>query len=938
MRFVTCLLLLSFCILIKAAAQPPCSTIAGMTPQTAIAVCGTTTFDQTSVATCIGPPVNGFGACGSTNSSDNAFWYKFHCYQSGTLGFLITPQVLSDDYDWELFDVTGITNLNQVYTDERLMVSLNLCGDPNGITGCAPSGIDSINCGGPTNLLNRLATIHAGNDYLLMINNFSNSGFGYSLKFVGGTAVITDNTPPVLSSVTSVGCNTSLLKVVFSKDIRCSSVTSTGSEFFISPGGPVITGVVSSCITAFNTITELTIQLQNPLAAGIYDLIVNPGTDANTFTDVCGDDIATGFSIPFFISQYDPPIIQSFGYDECHRDRLIVNFDKPVACASLTANGSEFRCSPPGPIITSISSNCGTATYTSSVTLYLGAPGPPSLPTFASILIYNGSDGNTLSDTCNAFIPQGYGKTYNAPLPPPPVFDSVQTDYCDPTFIKAFFNHPILCNSILASGMQFGINGPSVVNIISASGDVSCSSVGYTNWILFQLSAPINTAGNYSLFTRNLGSAVIDTCNTPQKLFDNISFYTPGKLSANFNSLVKWGCVMDTILLSHPGGNGANSWIWNFSDGTSVAGQHVSHTFPVTTPTVSVQLIISNGTCSDSVTNTITLGNSFKAGFSNSPADSFCINTPVMFTDTSRGNISNYLWDFGDLTQYTGQNPPAHSYLVSNNYTITLIVTDVYGCRDTAAVTRHVVPAPFIDFTGLKPQYCTGNQVQLMRKISRNIMQYVWDNGDGKTFTNEVDVDFSYGSQGVYTITLSGVDRYCGTAMVSKTVPVYAVPIVKLPADTVLCQNAQMLIGVLPTPNYTYLWNTGATTPQTVTNNFTRDYILTATNNGCSAFDAMYVKILSACVIKMPNAFTPNRDGINDQLRATNADLAKNFSLQVFNRLGQMLFATNNPLLGWDGRFKGNPAEAGTYVWILSYVDPWNGKAIKEKGTSILLR
>ena len=377
MRFFTILFFLFFCILNIARAQPPCSTIPGMTPQTAIAVCGTTTFTQNSVATCQGPDISGFGACGSTNTSDNAYWYKFHCYQSGTLGFLITPQVLTDDYDWELFDVSGITNLNQVYTNERLMVSLNLCGAPNGVTGCTAAGIDSINCGGATNLVNRLATIYAGNDYLLMINNFSNSGFGYSLKFAGGTAVITDNTPPVISSVATVGCNTSLLKVVFSKDIRCASVTPTGSEFSISPAGPVITGITSTCVSAFNTITELTIQLQNPLAAGMYDLIVNPGTDANTFTDVCGDDIATGFTIPFFISVTDPPIIQSFGYDPCHRDRLVVIFDKPVACASLTANGSEFRFLPVGRIITGISSNCGTGSYTNEVTLFIGPPGSP---------------------------------------------------------------------------------------------------------------------------------------------------------------------------------------------------------------------------------------------------------------------------------------------------------------------------------------------------------------------------------------------------------------------------------------------------------------------------------------------------------------------------------------------------------------------------------
>ncbi len=935
MRFAILFFLL-FCLLNSAFAQPPCSTIPNMTPQTAIAVCGTTTFVQNSVSTCVGTDVSGLGACGSSNSSDNAFWYKFHCYQTGTLGFLITPANLNDDYDWELFDVTGVSNLNQLYTDERLMVSLNLCGAPNGITGCAAAGIDSINCGGNTALLNRLATIYAGNDYLLMVNRYSNSPFGYTLKFAGGTAVITDPALPVVSSVSNDGCHRSFLKVVFSKDISCSSVTANGSEFSFSSAGPVITGISSTCVTPLSTITELTIQLQNPLGAGTYNLIVNPGSDANTFTDVCGNDMTTGFSIPFSIAVTDAPIIQSFGYDECHyRDRLIVNFDKPVDCASLTANGSEFRFAPAGPIITSISSNCGASSYTSSVTLFLQNPVPTTL---FNVIILNGTDGNTLSDTCSSFMPQGSSKSFIGTEPPRPFFDSVQVDYCNPTFVKAYFNHPILCNSILANGLQFAINGPSSVTITSATGDASCGTAGYTNWILFQLAAPMPTAGNYTLLFRSLGSSVLDTCNMPQKLFDNIAFYTPGKISPAFSNQVKWGCNKDTIVLSHPGGNGVNSWTWNFSDGSSATGQNVSHLFPVTTPTASVRLIVSNGTCSDSSSQTFTLGNFFKAGFSNTPLDSFCVNTSVTFTDTSKGNIIDYLWDFGDMAQFNGQNPPPHAYPVSNNYTIKLVVTDIYGCKDTASVKRFVTPTAFVDFTGLKQQYCTGNQVLLRRKISPFITGYVWDNGDGKTFTNEVDVNFSYAAQGVYTITLSAVDRYCGTASVSKTVPVYQVPVVKLPADTVLCKNDQMLIGVTPNPGYTYLWNTGATTSQVLTDIFTRDYKLTADNNGCKGIDAMHVKVLTFCVIKVPNAFTPNGDGLNDQLLATNADLAKNFSFKVFNRNGQLVFSTSSPLEGWDGRFKGNPQESGTYVWMLSYIDPWNGKFINQKGTSILLR
>jgi len=946
MRFIVVILFFIFGISKITTGQPPCSTINGMTPQTAIAVCGTTVFNQPNVDECFGPQISGAGACGGPNDSHNAYWYKFHCYQSGTLGFLITPVNLNDDYDWELFDVTGLTDLNQIYTDERLMRSLNLCGSPNGITGCTAAGVDSINCGGPTNLINRLVNLQAGNDYMLMVNKWTQFGLGYSLTFSGGTAVITDNTPPVISSVTTVGCNTTLLRVVFSKDIRCSSVTPTGSEFSISPAGPVITGITSTCVTAFNTITELTIQLQNPLTTGTYDLIVNPGTDANTFTDICGDDIASGFTIPFSISTSAPPLIQSFEYDNCHRDRLVVNFDKPIDCASLTANGSEFSFVPAGPVITGITSDCGTSNYTTQVTLLISTPMPPLQ--FRNIMIRNGTDGNTLSDTCFSFIPEFYTGAFQAPAAPPlPVFDSVQYDKCGPSFMKVFYSRPILCSSISPDGSQFrffppGLPGP--VTMVSATGDPVTCTLGYTNWILVQFSGPITISAFYPIvhFLGSDGKAIRDTCNSVLAFFSigNTIRLDVIKPSANFNSQVNWGCGMDTIILSHPGGNGANSWHWSFSDGSTASGQIVTYIAPVTTASVDVQLIVSNGTCSDTASQSILLGNYFKAGFiNNNPSDTFCINVPVSFTDTSRGNfIASYLWDFGDLTQFAGQVPPPHAYAANGDYEVKLIVTDIFGCTDTARKNMHVAPTASINFTGLKPQYCTGNQVLLTRRISPNMISYVWDNGDGKTFTNEVDVQFTYANEGVYTITISGVDRYCGTATASKTVPIFAVPIVKLPPDTVLCRNEQILIGVSTVVNHTYLWSTGATTPQILTNIFTRDYTLTADNNGCRGTDAMKVKVLPACLIKVPNAFTPNRDGLNDQLKAVNADLAKNFSLKIFNRLGQLVFSTNNPLEGWDGIFKGNPAEKATYVWMLSYTDPWNGKAVKEKGTSILLR
>ncbi len=1044
MRFFTFLFLI-FISISKIPLAQPCSG-PGRTAQTANSVCGTLIFHEDRLNPCTGPNLPPSG-CTDPVTSSNSNWYKFHCFQSGTLAFTITPGLATDDYDWQLMDHTGLPPGNVYTTNLRLSLNLSAITGP---TGCSAAGTLDMNCAGgaPGSEFNRMPDLIAGHDYLLMVTNWSNSGIGYDIDFVGGTAILTNNQLPTITNAGIVGCNASLLKLTFSEDILCSSLTPLGTEFIITGGSHTITGISSSCSSGSNTFTELTlalqnpipsgnyritvnngtdgntlidvcqsampvgtfydftvpvqpplvinqvsftgcapvvlkvalnnlvlcssvtlsgsefsilpgnpvitsiqstcntgalytdtlnIVLQNPLAPGNYQLVINNGSDGNTLIDTCGTSIAAGYIFPFVINTTTvAPVIQSISFDECHPDKVILNFDKPVSCASLTAAGSEFTVSPGVWPVNSIISNCGLGTYTSQVTLNLLNPLPAGNFT---VNINNGTDGNTLSDTCGSFIPAGYTRSFTATLAPAPIFDSVQIDKCNPAFVKVFYSHPILCSSISPNGSEFSITGPSAVNIVSATPDITCTQ-GYTKWILLQFATAINTLGNYVLYngTGSDGNGIIDTCNAIQNTAETISFNVIGKPSAVFNGVVNWGCVTDTIVLSHPGGNGANSWTWNFSDGSIASGQNVTRIFPVATPSVTVQLIVSNGFCSDTASNTFTLGNVFQSKFTNTPADTFCINTPVNFTNTSTGNISNYLWDFGDGTQYIGQNPPTHVYTLSNIYTVQLTVTDNLGCTNSFSKLMTVNTTAFIDFTGLRPQYCTGNQVVLTRRIANSILSYVWDNGDGKTFTNEVEVNFSYANEGVYNITLTGMDRYCGLSSISKTVPVYAVPKVSLGPDTVLCQSEKMLIGVIPVNNYTYQWNTGATSSQIYTDIFTRDYNLTADNNGCRGYDALSIKVLPACLIKVPGAFTPNGDGLNDVLKAVNADLAKNFSFKIYNRLGQLMFNTNNPLDGWDGYFKGNRAETGTFVWTLSYTDPWTGKDVNTKGTSILIR
>jgi hypothetical protein len=198
-------------------------------------------------------------------------------------------------------DVTG--HLPQDVYIMDLRVSLNLSGQL-GNTGCTTAGVTNINCGGgpPLSQFNSLPTLIIGHDYLLMVTNWSNSGAGYNLSFSGGTAVLTNNIPPSITNVSLVGCDHSLVKVTFSEDVLCDSITTSGSEFSITNGTNVITGIVSNCSAGSNSVTELTLQLQTPLPAGNYNLVVNNGTDLNTILDICKDPMPAGTQFPFSIT------------------------------------------------------------------------------------------------------------------------------------------------------------------------------------------------------------------------------------------------------------------------------------------------------------------------------------------------------------------------------------------------------------------------------------------------------------------------------------------------------------------------------------------------------------------------------------------------------------------------------------------------------------
>ncbi len=116
-----------------------------------------------------------------------------------------------------------------------------------------------------------------------------------------------------------------------------------------------------------------------------------------------------------------------------------------------------------------------------------------------------------------------------------------------------------------------------------------------------------------------------------------------------------------------------------------------------------------------------------------------------------------------------------------------------------------------------------------------------------------------------------------------------------------------------------------------------QQFIVTVYNEiGCAGFDTVFIKVYErpADHYYVPNAFTPDGDGMNDIFRPVPVGVANTEWFKVFNRNGQLLFTTNKWLYGWDGTFNGKKQPAGTYVWMIKEL----GQSTLLKGNVVLIR
>lgn len=559
-----------FC-LAKAQTPIPCTTL-GQTPGTAFPVCGTDTFSIQSVNICgnYAVPAN----CNITVTDKNPYYYKFTCFTAGTLAFVITPNNLNDDYDWQLFDVTN-RKPTDIYSDASLFVASSWSGDA-GLTGASAAGTSLENCDGyGVPRFSKMPALIQGHQYILMISHFTDSQSGYSLSFGGGSASITDPVNPALQRATA-SCDGAEIILKLNKQMKCTSLAANGSDFSISSAIAMVTGATGiNCSNGFD-MDSVIVKLSAPLPPGNYTLRIETGTDGNNLLDNCNRGIPNGQTVPFMVLPLTPTPMDSLTTPGCAPNMLQLVFKDKMMCSSIAADGSDFVITGNPAVTVQSATGVCTGGLTNMVQVLLSAP-IQNAGNF-QIMLKTGSDGNTLINEC------GGESLAGATL----AFTTYDTVWASISYL--------LHTGCTKDTVDFSNNGNNGIN--SWSWDFGNSIQSNTQH--FQVIYTTEGTKNATLMVSNGHCA--DT--------NSISLQVGTRIKAAFEgtSVV---CPGDPASVSDMSSGPVTSWHWNFGNGfVSTLQKPAPQYYPSSTSILSlpIELIVKGSSgCADTAVRFITI-------------------------------------------------------------------------------------------------------------------------------------------------------------------------------------------------------------------------------------------------------------------------------------------------------------------------------------------
>jgi gliding motility-associated-like protein len=385
----------------------------------------------------------------------------------------------------------------------------------------------------------------------------------------------------------------------------------------------------------------------------------------------------------------------------------------------------------------------------------------------------------------------------------------------------------------------------------------------------------------------------------------------------------------------------ASSYHWDFGDPSITADTSnlATPSWTYANPGVYNVMLVGNPNtpCADTGFTTFQVYPLLDPSFVPPPGQCFAGNN---FSFTAGGSFmgnGTFNWSFGPNatpSTSTAQNPSGITFNAPGTYTVTLTVSE-NNCTQTFESTVIVYPMPTADFNATPVSGCAPYLMLFTdSSIAGTTLNYLWDFGDG-TQSTLPSPSHVYMLPGVYDVTLT-IETTNGciathTFNVPGMVTVHPLPTAGFTVDpmvtsifnpfvTVSDQSFNSVscsydfgngVIITDTCDYTYAYPEAGTYTviQTVTNVY-----------GCPDTASVTVEIKHEYRFWIPNAFTPNGDGLNDVFMPSIMGVDE-YRFLIFDRWGELIFETDNFREGWDGRVKGNMCQQEVYVYRLDFRD-----------------
>lgn len=425
---------------------------------------------------------------------------------------------------------------------------------------------------------------------------------------------------------------------------------------------------------------------------------------------------------------------------------------------------------------------------------------------------------------------------------------------------------------------------------------------------------------------------------------------------------------IDNSNLDESNGDVIDTWFWNFGDGNTSTDENPTHTYSGEN-LYNIELIIeTNNGCKDTVTDETVV---YPLPYPDFSVTDVCLNVESVFTDNSnvsntytQNNITDWQWNLDDGNTSNEINP-IHTYITDGTFNVELSITTDNGCTADTILPAVVHPRPEVALSADTTVSCSPLCLTLSSESTINnpssIAMNTWfingeevQSSDSELYSDCIKNKSDDTDQYDVELLVESNEGCESNLVLDDYLTVYHNPIANFE------YTPEYLDVTLPDAEFTntsqyedsIFWSFSDF--KTSSSNFVElefppiagNYVITllaTTEEGCR--DSIYeiINVDNQILIYVPNTFTPDGNGYNERFVPIfpKEFTPQDYELTIYNRWGEIVFESKNPLIGWDGSYgtsTGIKAESGTYVWKLKFKEIRTDKRHERQGHVNLMR